>query len=245
MSFSTTVVIFLITVCSIFEFNDYRLPFNIYFELLPNAGHSINWILNYLYHCYVIFCLASFFYIYFAMTMIIINHCCWGADVSILLVQELSKVLDNEDDRDTAKMRNELIAKKLKNIIEMTYDRIDYHDHVQSLMQLNFLVDFTLFSFLLGMCFFSIQTSVYSAILLLSVLTQLFIYCWIGNRVIDCYEALAASLYDLKWYMMCTRHQKDLQLILLRVQAMRGFNGVFKTVNLETFQNVCFKTIFI
>lgn len=164
------------------------------------------------------------------------NHSCWEENITSLLVQQLDKILDDEDSRYEAEaLRELLIGKKMKEIIDMTYRMIDYHDRVQSLTQFNFLIDFTLLSFVFCMCLFAIKTIIFPVIVLLTGLSQIFIYCWIGNRVIVRYETLAASLYSMKWYLMTTKRQKDLQLILLRVQGMKGFNGIFKTVNLETF----------
>lgn len=157
----------------------------------------------------------------------------------MLLVQQLEKVLDDEDDSDAARaLRQALVAKKLKKIIEMTYRVIDYHDRAQKLMQLSFFVDFTMFSFILCMILFTIRTGITPVLLLLSTLVQIFAYCWMGNRVIIRFEALAASLYGLKWYLMDIEHQKYLQLILLRAQNMKEFNGIFKKISLETFKEV-------
>lgn len=223
-----------------YKFNENRLPLRMEFELLPFAGSFVNWLLNYLYQIYVSVFPSSFFYLYFSMTLIIMHHSCWGAEITLLLVQQLGKVLEDEDDREAAKiLRQVLVAKKLKKIIVMTYRMIDYRDRVQSLMQLSFITDFTMSSFLICMCLFTIKTGIFTAVLFPTVLTQLFIYCWIGDRVIGQYEILAESLYGLRWYLMDTKQQKDLQLILLRVQAMKGFHGIFKTVSLETFQKVC------
>lgn len=237
---SVPIVVCLLGCSLVFEFNPHRLPFRIYFEWLPFAGIFFNWLLNYLYQICATTFAACLCFFYFVLILNIMNHSCWEENITSLLVQQLDKILDDEDCHDEAKaFRQILIAKKLKEIIDMTYRMIDYHDRVQSLTQFNFLIDFTLLSFVFCMCLFAINSIIFPVIVLLTGLSQIFIYCWIGNRVIVRYEALAASLYNVKWYLMTTKHQKDLQLILLRIQGMEGFNGIFKTVNLETFQKVC------
>lgn len=236
---SMMVTILVITSNFMFDVNQYQLPFRVYFELFSFAGSFINWFLNYLFQFTVTLLIAPFYFSYFALTLNIINNSCWEADVTILLVHQLDRTLNDEDSREAARiLRKVLVEKKLKRIVEMTNRLFDYHDRVQSLMQLNFLVDFTMFSFLLCVILFTLKTSFFSVLLLPTMLTQLFIYCWMGNRVIDRYEALATSLYDLKWYLMDVKQQKDFHLILLRTQAMEGFNGVFKTVSFETFKEV-------
>lgn len=234
----------LVTICSlfsnfVFEFNEYKLPYRLSFEWIAFAGGFMNWLLNYFYQSCVLVYVASFYFLYFLLSLNIMNQACWGADVTTVLIQQLDRVFDDEDDRDAAKiLRNILIAKKLKKVIDMTYRVIDYHDRVQKLLQFNFCVDFTMSSFLLCMVLFTLKKGIFSALLLHSVLTQLFIYCWMGNRVIVCYETLATSVYCMKWYLMDVKHQKDLNLILLRTQALKGFDGIFKTVSLETFKSV-------
>lgn len=193
-----------------------------------------------MYQLYVISFIVIFYSPYIALNMTIMNHCCWAADITIFRVQQLDSILDDKDDREAAKiLRNALIAKKLKMILNMTYRMIDYHDRVQTLLQLKFFVSLNFFSFLICMTLFTLKSGIFSVLLLLLALGQNFMYCWMGNRVIVHYEALTSSLYGMKWYLMNVKHQKDFQLILLRTQAMRGLNGIFKTASLETFQRVC------
>lgn len=231
---------FLFSTCHLFiEFNQYRLPFSIFFKLLPLENSFINWFLNYLYQIYVIIFAGLFLLLFFALTLNIMNHACWGADITILLVQQLGKILDDEDCHDASKMlRKALVARKLKRIIEMTHRVIDYHGLVHRLVQPNFFIEFTCSAFLLCMLLYTLKTDVFSVILLPTILAEILMYCWMGSRVIDRYDRLAASLYAVKWYSMDVKHQKDLQLILLRFERMKGFNGIFKTVSLHTFQKV-------
>lgn len=239
LTFSMAAVITLLTSSLIFEFNEYQLPLRIYFEFIPFAGSSVNWIINYFYQIFVSMFPSTFFYLFVTLNLIIVNHSCWEADITILLVNQLDKILNDEDDREAAKiLRQILVTKKLRKIVDMTYRMIDYHDRVQHLMKVNFLIDLSFSSFLLCMCLFTIKTGLFTALLLPTVVLQIFLSCWVGDRVIDRYQELAASLYNMKWYLMNPKQQKDFQLILLRVQAMKGFNGIFKVVSLETFQRV-------
>lgn len=238
-----TVIIFMLFIFSnIFvSLNEYSLPYRILFEPFPFAGYLTNWFLNYAYQFYFTFFGGMFFFILFIINLNIMDHSCWGADITILLVHQLDRVLDDEDNRDAARiLRREIVNKKLKKIIDMTYRVVYYHDRVQCLIKLIFFFDLTLTSLLLCICVFTITEGIFSLMLLLpSMLSQIFISCWIGNRVIVRYEALVDSLYDVKWYLMEKQHQKDLQLVILRAQHLSGYNGIFKTVSLATFQNVC------
>lgn len=73
---------------------------------------------------------------------------------------------------------------------------------------------------------------------MIAVLSQLFTYCWMGTRVNDRIEQVTAEIYDVKWYLMSTSQQKDILLILIMAENMKGFNGIFNEVNMETFKKV-------
>lgn len=44
-------------------------------------------------------------------------------------------------------------------------------------------------------------------------------------------------VYDVKWYAMTVKQQKDTMQILIMTQNIEGFNGVFDSVSMETLQN--------
>lgn len=71
------------------------------------------------------------------------------------------------------------------------------------------------------------------------ILSQLSLYCWLGCRVVDRIEKLAAEVYDIKWYVMKPSQQKSIQLILLMAQNIKGFNGIFLLKAFATIKVQC------
>lgn len=184
---------------------------------------------------------GAFICAYAPLSLILMNHCCWGIDVVILLVTKLDESLLDEAN-ETKELKNILINKRLKKIIEMTYSVLEWQGEVQNLLQFNFLLEFSLLSFIFCMCLFTMTSNQFSSIYILlsmvTVLSQLFINCFMGNRVISRIDKLTAALYDTRWYVMEPNKQKDLLMVLRMTQTMKGFNGIFNVVCLTTFQQV-------
>lgn len=59
-----------------------------------------------------------------------------------------------------------------------------------------------------------------------------------GSRLKSKYENLTAALNESDWDEMSGKERKNLQLIILMTQIMKGFNGIFMAVSFETFQTV-------
>lgn len=222
-----------------FHVNSYRLPIGFIIVFLPFDGISINWFLNYMFQVTAAISLAIFLYTYFPTTLIIMNHTCLKIDSSVLAVEKLNEILENSSEDESSEMK---IIDHMRNIVEMTKSVQAWHNEAQGLIKFNFLVEFGILSVLLSMCIYTISSNLFGSILilmvLLVVLSQYFIYCWMGSRVTSKFHKLTAALYDTSWYLMPYQEQKSLQLVINLTQNMRGFNGIFKTVSLETFQEV-------
>lgn len=286
-----------------FQVNEYRVPIKVFMPLLPSEFDAINWLFNYATQFLVIIIGSLFFYTYFPLTLVVINHTCWGIDAATLMVRKMRAAVEENPGKQGAKegekegakedekkgekkegakegkkqdkkqvkkvgensrekqgeKRGEMAAEKaaekkdkkrriitvqLKEIIEMTLQVQDWMSDVQNLLRINFLVEFSVLSFLFCMCIFTVSinffASMFMLLLMYVVLFQLFVYCYMGTRVTTGIENLAEALYDGEWYLMDIKQQKDLQLILLMVQNMQGYDGVFNAVSLETFQWVIF-----
>lgn len=122
---------------------------------------------------------------------------------------------------------------------------MDWQEQAQDLLQPNFLIDFSPLSFVYGCCLYSIAISPFASLTIYIVmqieLCQLFVYCWMGNRLIVRIEKLQEALYNVKWYSMSLHRQKEIQVMLIMAQNLSGFNGIFNEVNMETFQSVRLK----
>lgn len=222
-----------------FHVNSYRLPVEFIIVFLPFDGISINWFLNYMLQVVAAISLAIFLYTYFPTTLTIMNHTCLKIDSSILAVEKLNQILENSSKDESSKLK---IRDQMRSIVEMTTSVQAWHKDAQGLIKYNFLVEFGILSVLLSMCIYKISSNLFGSILMLMtvlvVLSQHFIYCWMGSRVTSKFHKLTSALYDTSWYLMESREQKSLQIIMNMTQNMKGFNGIFKAVSLETFQKV-------
>lgn len=220
----------------------YQLPIDFMIILLPiDEKYSLNWFLNYFYQLLLAILVCVFFYSYVALTLIFMNHSCWGIDISIQLIKELNDKIEYKIPKNSL-LRKKIIAKQVKLIVEMTYRVEEWRRKVQSLLSINFLVEFSVASFFLCLCIYKVSFnpfgSMFTIIFMYVVLCQLFVYCWMGSRVITRIQNLTSAVYDTEWYLLNLSQQKDLQNILTMAQNMRSYNGIFKSVSLDTFQKV-------
>ena len=242
--FSTTSILFTMFGNLFYQFNLYRLPYTFYIIWLPINGTLLNWYLNYLHQATVLGFGASLFLMYFILTLLFMNHCCWGLDILILLVEDLGTVMESKVKIASSKKS---IEKRFREIINMSHTVIQWRNDVQSLMKYSFLVEFSLMSGILCLCIYNVVSSPFESLfapMTLSIsISQLYIYCWMGNRVLVRIEKFISSLYAIKWYLIDVHQQKDLQMIMMMAQKMKGFNGIFKDVSMKTFQKVCYLKI--
>lgn len=217
--------------------NQYDLPFDFCIVFLTSVeGNSFIWLLNYVFQVFADVFGSIVFLTNFPLNLLLMNHCCWGVDVLILMLEQLDELtLESEPD-------HRVIAKRLKGIVKRSYDVIEYQNDVQNLLRFSFFLEFTLLSYLLCMCLFKVVSDPFESLLvyfvIMATLSQLFIYCWMGNMFIVHVEKLITVVYDVKWYAMTVKERKDVLLILTMCQNIKEFNGIFNSVSMETFQKV-------
>lgn len=220
--------------------NDNHTPFNFHAAYLPFEIHSLSWALNFVYQIFLSVSMVIFFVVYFPMTLILMNHTCWAVDSVVLQVEDLNAGVTRFSEG-----RDEEVKPKLRKIIQKTHYMIATRSKVQKLLQYCFTTDFSILSFVLCLSFLSVITSLgtsdpvsNSIVSAVIVLTQLYIYCSMGSKLSTRIDYLADALYCSEWYLFSSKQQKVLQLILYNIQKTKGFKGMFKAVNLRTFQEV-------
>lgn len=224
-------------------FNKYRLSFSFYIPQLPfdSTGISMNWILNYFYQASTHVLGAYLFMLYFPLTLILMNHCCWGLDALLVCVHEIELTISNHYIEDNLH-RNVSLRSKMQKLLGMSYRVIQWKNDIHGFMQFSFLAEFSLMSSLYCVCIFAFITNPLECVLVLMVVImtmwQFYLYCLMGNRIIIRIEKLAVALYDIDWHLLDAKEQKDFQMFLLMAQNLKGFDGVFRPLNMQTFQKV-------
>lgn len=228
LSSSFVIVSLVIFSVLLFEISDNRLPLKFYIVFLPFEGLSLNWLINYVYQVLIGFITAPILFTFFTLTWIIMNHCCWGLDEIIL---EVEAVMDQSE---------------ITRIVEKSIRVLNFQEKVQKLLQFNFFVEFSVLSFIFCLTLYSIALDPFGSVLVYAImqltLTQLFISCWMGNRVNQRLEHLTAAVYDIDWVPMNNDSRKGVLMILMWSQKLNGFNGIFNQVNMQTLQRVEYKS---
>lgn len=234
------VIGFLVISVFIWPLNAYRLPGNFYIVVLPFEGFSISWLLNYVHQTINAVVIITFYVTYTLMTMLLVNHACWKVDALILKVEELDESLGDKTDEMNKSLMT--INMKLRKIVETSCNVNDWIKESQTILQFHFFVEFSLLSLVLGLtlCVISLNTSSSFEVYVIAIVPvfQLFLVCWLGNRLMIRSEKLSAALYDTKWYNLNISQQKDLQMVLTVTQSMKGFNVLFNEISIESFQQV-------
>lgn len=218
--------------------NIYFLPLRFYIIFLPFDGISVNWLLNFAYQLIENMMAAFHFICYSSMSLILMNHSCWIIDGTGLIVGKLSQLLESEVENVDRKM----IEQNLKDLIESTVDLMNWLKKAQRIMQFSFFTEISLLSAILCTCLFSFATdpfgSVFALVLTMFGLSQFFIYCLMGSTIQSRIERLNSSIYDVEWNKMPPSQQMDLKMVLMMTQNIKGFHGIFKLIELSTFQRV-------
>lgn len=222
-----------------FEVNELRLPVNFHLTILPFTGFSISWALNYVFQVIMIVNASCFLYIYIPLTMIVLNHSCWQLDETLFLLAKLSKTLAQDPESSVCKKQ---VRENMKDIVKMGSLVLEWQSDVQSLIGFNFLTEFSLLSSIIALCLFSMSSNFFDSTFILCVfsitMVQLFFYCFMGNRVITRIDSIVAVSYDLNWYSIELPQRKGIITIIQMAQNMKGFNGIFWSLSMETFKMV-------
>lgn len=229
-------VIFGLTGLLIFLPNAFQLPMKFYIFFLPIDGSPVNWAINYAFQLIDEFCALIFYLGYFCMTLILMNHSCWVIDSAVLAVHELGeKLLTDEIDK-------KAVRSDLELIIDESLAIIAWMNEARNIMRISFLAEISFLSSILCMGIFTFITnpfeSIFALIVTMTVFSQLSVYCWMGSRVNSRIDDFLKALYNIRWDRMTPAQQKDLQMVLMMTQHIKGFDALFKSVDLRLFQNV-------
>ena len=228
----------IVATSTIFKINEYQLPIFFYIIFLPFEGISLNWLLNLLFQILSMIAVSFAFSTYISSVMIMFDHTCWSMDILIILLQHFD---DDQDENDT-KIQQEQIRIRFKTAYEMHLNVLDWMDQVQKTIQFHFLMEFSIFSVLVCMCIYTVTDDPFSFAfinqLLVALLINFFVSLFMGTRVINKIEDLNNSVYSVKWYNYDVDNQKNVKKMLQACQEMKGYNGIFKPINMETFQQV-------
>lgn len=219
--------------------NEYHLPLNFYIIFLPfEEPYGFKWLLNYLYQVMSSYNGVAAYITYFPMIMILMNHACWKVDSTLLSVESFKKLSDEED----SARHSEYFRECMSEVIERCMEVIAWQQKIQGILQLNFLLEFTVDSVFFCLSFYTMKANVFESFYISTqlpvILTQIFVYCWTGSKYKSRVEKLSEALYGLKWNDFSPKQRRDLQLTLMMTQNIKGFNGIFNSVDLATFQKV-------
>lgn len=236
LSFTKTFAVF------IFK-NSTLLPINYHIFGLPVYGtYSVNWTINYFYQLLASTSFMTFFLSYYPINMIMINHSCWIIDSAKLSVHELNDILSDGVEPSNFQTLSLEIFQQHKKIIKNICKIIEYQRKTQKLLQLILFGD--IFSLAVISCFGfkslidNSDKTVGQTTGLLINLWQLFAYCLMGSRVKTRIKKLADLVYGIRWDKCTPKQRRDLQVTLLMCQSLKGFHGIFKPLDLATYQSV-------
>lgn len=217
----------------VFVITDYELPFNLMF--LPFKSLPFAWMMNYLFQLAAGVGGTLFLFVYWPVVLISINHSCYFADVAISQVKKLGFILEHEDLKQQPQVK-EAISKIAQSCTEL----VEWQKQAKELLKFDFLLEFFMLTLINCLAALTITSEIFAADVLNLMMSafQLLVYSWMGSRVGSRFGKLATALYDIKWNLMEKRNQKDMQMILLMTQNIRGFDGIFDTVDLDTFRKV-------
>lgn len=227
------------------------MPLNYYHISMDNevefevfhVSIQIKWLINAVLNYFGGICFTAVFTLFCPLCLVLLDQTCIYVDTAILLTERLDLTLTDDD---IVSKRTEA-QKQLDTIVEMTLRVQDWIKDVQGFLQIFFFVEFTNLGVIYCLCLYTVLTDPFgSASILMGTymyMGQLFMFCVVGTRVTIRIEKLAAALYDTKWYLLDVQLQKHLQLIIVRMQNMKTFDGVFSEVDMETFQTV--RSIFL
>lgn len=175
------------------------------------------------------------------ITAIVMNHLCWFCDLALESIEDLQNLLESGSFL-VDKVDGKLFEEKLRKVVNVTCDIISWQKQAQTLLVFSFLVEFSLLSVVLCMSLTSIASTLSdlftTAPVVLMCTLQLFVYCWLGSRVKTRYDSLTTTLFGMNWQRLQGHQRRDFRLILEMCQNLKGFHGIFKAVDLSTFQKV-------
>lgn len=218
--------------------NQYQLPLNYRIAGLDFDGISWRWAINYVLQLPMLYFSTNFYTTFFFSTQILVSHLSWMVDCSLIDIESLGKALDGDEDLPT-------ISRKLRKVTEVVQEIQSWQRKTSNLLQFSFLAIFISHGSL--SCFFIFALSSNPADSLMAMfamvftLSELYACCWMGSRVTQRLQQLTSALHCIHWDKLVPSQRMDLSLVLLVMQNITGFHGVFKKVELMTFLDVMLK----
>lgn len=217
-----------------FMITDFNLPYNLMF--LPYQCLPFPWATNYLFQLAVAVLGTLFLLIYWPLVLISMNHSRYVVDVTMLHVKALDTVFDIED----SSQKEREIKNTISKIIETCCEIVGWQNQARKLLKFDFLLEFIMLTLItcLSASTFTSEVNPMDFFQLSIGTSQLLVYCLMGSMVESRFKMLATALYNIKWDLLSVRRQKDLQMTLTMMQNVRSFDGIFDTVDLDTFTKV-------
>lgn len=211
--------------------NSTYLPMNIYIWFLPFEVFSWQWAVTYVFQLSTFFS-AGYFLIFFPLTLILMNHTCLLADIASIKVEDFRNELKSEI--------SDYVS--LRNVIEATEYVVTWQSPTRKLLRISFFAGLAVLSLFFCMCLQALAADIGEAFYIVgpvsSNFVQLYIYCWMGTRIQTRYQKLHIALYDLDWTRLNKKQRKDIQMVLMMWQKIKGYDAVFKTVDFSLLQKV-------
>lgn len=167
------------------------------------------------------------------------NHSCWIIDAAILNVKDFDQNWSS-DELDQADVRADI-----KRIVEDSLEIILWMNETRPILKFSFLAEFTLLSTIFCLSIYTFSSNLNESLNVVSAFmlafSQLSVYCWMGSRIETKMRTLSSAIYSTRWENLKPKQRQDLQLVMMMVQNIGGFNGIFESVDFETFQKVSSK----
>jgi 7tm Odorant receptor len=212
----------------VFILNESQLPFDFY---IPQISSSTDWVLSYAFQLLVIYFAADTVAAYFAVTVIVISHASFKADTVICTVKSLQQEAKLEDFKNW-----------LTRVTDESNDLIDFIELANEFVAPSCLSDILVLCSAVCLAMFSFSRSTSGSILCTSVMVsaifQLYVYNLGGQQLKNKLSDLTFSVYNTEWYNLPHKQQKDVLQIMVALQKIKGFNGIFFELSHATFQKV-------
>lgn len=229
MVFGAASVAYALFALFIVRTNRYQLPFTCEIFFLSVKGNTFNWVLNYILQSFMFIFGAIFYISRFILMLILMNQSSWFVEAAILKVNQI----DNEFQKGPQQF-----DKFLGEIVEEIGEVIEWLTTIRIFFRRFFLAYLTILATVLCLYFYSMMIGGHAEVILNTELTVIFLLCRMGSKLNSELSKLSAAIYSQNWHLLSVSHQKDLNLMLQMSQNIEGFDGVFKAVDLATFQKV-------
>lgn len=220
----------------------FKLPFDFFIVGMPVLKIlSVNWTINYMFQLVAFFSNIAFHFGYFYITMAAMHHSGWTIDAASIFA---TKVEDSLTKRQSSVLP---VKANVKELAQMTCHIVEYQAQATNLMRFNFLADLLLLTATFAAFIATLQSNFLESLhLLLFVFafsTQFLQNCWMCSHIQAKLQNLSCEVYNISWRREITI-RKDINLMLLLTQNLKGFDGIFTPVDLASFQKVRLRSKF-